>query len=799
MIFNYLKIAFRTIRRDKFYAIINISGLALGLAISIIIMLFVKDELSFDKHHSKADQIYRAIMVWGKQNGQGQQMPIGPYRLKPALDTDFPQIAKSARLVDYSGSLITYEEKNYVQDHAFFADPELFEMFDFQFLKGDPATALSEPFSVVISESTARKIFGDKNPIGQSLEFRSEGFLKVTGVYKDLPNNTHLNMEALVSMASAPRVFNQLVLNNWGEGSSYTYMLLEDAESVASIETQLPDFIEKNLGEGASEGVGIELQKMTDIHLHSNLPGEIQANSDIKYIYISVSIAIFIILLACINYMNLATARSIKRSLEIGVRKTLGAPRTALIKQFLSESTVISFLGLLFALVLVLLTLPAFNNFVEKSLSLDISQNVDILLGAFILTLGVGLLSGSYPALYLSKFGVTRVFRESKNTSQSSTLRKVLVSFQFFISVTLIFATVVVFQQWNFLKNKDLGINRENLIMVRIPDLDQYQALKSQLLQDPSVLSVGGSNKQLTGRLGSNLGFKAEQFEPDPNGRTSIKIVTTDHDFFKTLEVDFVAGRDFSRQYGSDDTSAFILNQAAVDFFGWDDPVGKRFETSEFNDGSWVARRGAVIGVVDNYNHESLYNTVEPVAYFISKTWLNWMTIRISGDNLRQTLAGIKDKWTQFASEELYEFSFLDDRIDEMYRAEERFFRIFTFFALMAIFIAGIGILGLSAFMATQRKKEISVRKVLGASVLDLSFLLIKEFAILLLVGYVIAVPVTYYFLQEWLAQFTYQIHIGWVPFMLAASVALIMTLISSGGQLLKAALANPVNALRSD
>ena len=799
MIFNYLKIAFRTIRRDKFYAIINISGLALGLAISIIIMLFVKDELSFDKHHSKADQIYRAIMVWGKQNGQGQQMPIGPYRLKPALDTDFPQIAKSARLVDYSGSLITYEEKNYVQDHAFFADPELFEMFDFQFLKGDPATALSEPFSVVISESTARKIFGDKNPIGQSLEFRSEGFLKVTGVYKDLPNNTHLNMEALVSMASAPRVFNQLVLNNWGEGSSYTYMLLEDAESVASIETQLPDFIEKNLGEGASEGVGIELQKMTDIHLHSNLPGEIQANSDIKYIYISVSIALFIILLACINYMNLATARSIKRSLEIGVRKTLGAPRTALIKQFLSESTVISFLGLLFALVLVLLTLPAFNNFVEKSLSLDISQNVDILLGAFILTLGVGLLSGSYPALYLSKFGVTRVFRESKNTSQSSTLRKVLVSFQFFISVTLIFATVVVFQQWNFLKNKDLGINRENLIMVRIPDLDQYQALKSQLLQDPSVLSVGGSNKQLTGRLGSNLGFKAEQFEPDPNGRTSIKIVTTDHDFFKTLEVDFVAGRDFSRQYGSDDTSAFILNQAAVDFFGWDDPVGKRFETSEFNDGSWVARRGAVIGVVDNYNHESLYNTVEPVAYFISKTWLNWMTIRISGDNLRQTLAGIKDKWTQFASEELYEFSFLDDRIDEMYRAEERFFRIFTFFALMAIFIAGIGILGLSAFMATQRKKEISVRKVLGASVLDLSFLLIKEFAILLLVGYVIAVPVTYYFLQEWLAQFTYQIHIGWVPFMLAASVALIMTLISSGGQLLKAALANPVNALRSD
>ncbi|GJM36125.1 MAG: ABC transporter permease [Saprospiraceae bacterium] len=797
MLFSYLKVALRNISKQKFYSFINILGLAIGLAICLLIMLFIKDELSYDKHHSKADRIYRALMVWGKQHGEGQQSPIGPYRLLPALQTDFPELEQVARIVSASGTLVTYENVDYQEDRMFFADPAIFDIFDYELIQGDKKTALLEPATMILSESTAKKYFGQENPMGKSLIVDGDNNIKVTGVFKDFPNNTHLSSDIFISMETGKGVFNQLVLNNWGEGSSYTYMLLPENVSAEHIAARMPAFIEKNMGEGSSEGVAIELQKMTDIHLHSNLPGEIQANSDIRYIYISSAIALFILLLASINYMNLATARSIKRAMEIGVRKTLGAPRSALIGQFLSESVVIASFGLMAGFFLALFALSAFNSFMDKELTLNLLENPDILLFFVGITLLLGLISGSYPAFYLSSFQAIGAIKENFSQGGSGFLRKFLVVFQFAISVILIFATVVVFTQWDFLRHKDLGMNQENLIMVPIPDLDQYQAVKTQLQANPNILSVGASNKILTGRLSSNLGFKAEQYEPDPNGRNSIKIVTTDHDFLKTLEVQFVAGRNFSREFVSDDTSAFILNQAAVDLIGWEEPIGKWFETNEFNDGTWVPRTGKVIGVVKNYNHESLYNDVQPVVYYVSKTWLNWMTLRLSGNDVSGTLADVKAKWVQFAPEELYDFSFLDDRIDEMYRTEQRFFSIFTFFTFLAIFIAGMGILGLSAFMAEQRTKEIGVRRVFGASTGHLVFLLTKEFSKLLVIGFVISAPIAYWLLEDWLQDFTYRIQIGWVPFAVAALVAMVMTFLTSGFQSLRAAMGSPVEALK--
>ncbi|MCB0630140.1 MAG: ABC transporter permease, partial [Lewinella sp.] len=323
MFFNYLKVALRNINKQKFYSAINILGLAIGLAICLLIMLFIKDELSYDQHHSKADRIYRALMVWGMHGGnEGMRSPIGPYRLQPALKTDFPELEQVIRIVSASGSLVTYENMDYQEDRMFFADKELFDVFDYELIHGDKATALAEPFTVILSESTAHKYFGDENPMGKSLIVDEDNNVQVTGVFKDMPENTHLNADIFISMETGKSVFNQLVLNNWGEGSSYTYLLLPENMTAEHVAARFPEFIEKNMGEGRSEGIGIELQKMTDIHLHSNLPGEIQANSDIRYIYISAAIALFIILLACINYMNLATARSIKRALEIGVRKT---------------------------------------------------------------------------------------------------------------------------------------------------------------------------------------------------------------------------------------------------------------------------------------------------------------------------------------------------------------------------------------------------------------------------------------------------------------------------------------------
>lgn len=799
MLFNYFKLALRNITRQKFYAIINILGLAIGLAICLLILLFVKDELSYDQHHSKADRIYRMNMVWGNHGGEGRQSPIGPYRLQPAIKTDFPELEHVVRFSPSNGSLVAYGDKQYQEERLFLADKDLFDIFDYELVSGDKNTALAEPFTMVLSETTAKKYFDTENPMGKTLKVDGDNEVMVTGIFKDMPETTHFSSDAFISMETGKSVFNQLVLNNWGEGCCYTYITLPEGQTPESIEERIPEFLEKNMGEGSSEGVGIKLQKMTDIHLHSNLRGEIQANSDIRYIYISVAIALFIILIACINYMNLATARSIKRAMEIGVRKTLGAPRTSLMYQFLSESVLVAIFALILGYMLAQISLPAFNAFMEKKLTLNPVSNPDIFGWFLAVTLLVGFIAGSYPAFYLSSFSAKKVFQENFRQGSSGVLRKVLVVFQFAISIVLILATIVVYNQWNYLQNKDLGINRENLIMVPIPDLDQYQSLKNQLLQNPDILSVGASNKRLTSRLSSNLGFKAEQFEPDPKGGNSIKIVTVDHDFLNTLQVDFAEGRDFSKKIGTDDTLAFVLNKAAVEKIGWEEPLGKWFETNEFYQGTWRPRRGNIIGVINDYNHESLYEDIAPVCYYVSNSWLNWMTLRLSGQNMASTLAYVKDQWVQFGTEELYTYNFMDDRIAEMYRTEERFFNLFTFFTILAIFIAGLGILGLSAFMAEQRTKEIGVRKVMGATTGDLVYLLSKEFSKLVVVGFIIAAPVGYILLSNWLQDFTYRVNMGWAPFVIAGVLAMIVAWVTSGFQSLKAALANPVEALKNE
>ncbi len=797
MLLNYIKLAFRNIYRQKFYAAINILGLAIGLAICLLILLFVKDELSYDQHHANADRIYRMNMVWQKQNGQGIESPIGPYRLQPAVKTDFPELQHVVRISPTYGILVVYGEKRYQEERIFFADQNLFDIFSYELTSGDKATALTEPFSIILSESTAEKYFGQENPIGRTLKLRGENEVKVTGVFKDMPETTHFTSDGFLSMETGKSVFNQLVLNNWGEGSCYTYLLLPEGQTPDRIEARIPDFLEKNMGEGSSKGVGISLQKMTDIHLHSNLPGEIQANSDIRYIYISVAIALFIILIACINYMNLATARSVKRAMEIGVRKTLGAPRKSLMYQFLSESVLVALFAFILGYALAQVSLSAFNAFMNKNLTLNPVANPDIAFWFLAVALLVGLIAGSYPAFYLSSFSAIKVFRENLRQGSSGLLRKVLVVFQFAISIALILATVVIYKQWNYLQNKDLGINRENLIMVPIPDLSQYQSLKNQLLQNPDILAVGASNKQLTNRLSSNLDFQAEQFEPDPNGGNSIKIVTVDYDFFNTLQVDFAEGRNFSKENGTDDTLAFILNQAAVEKIGWEEPLGKSFETSEFYQGTWRPRKGRVIGVINNYNHESLHEKIAPVCYFVSESWLNWMTLRLSGQNMPATLSYIKDQWSQFGSEELYSFNFMDDRIAEMYRTEERFFTLFTFFTILAIFIAGLGILGLSSFLAEQRTKEIGVRKVMGATTGNIVYLLSKEFSVLVMIGFVLAAPIGYFFMENWLQDFTYRVSMGWLPFLVAGGLTMAVAWLTSGIQSLKAALTNPVEALK--
>lgn len=796
MLFNYLKVAFRNLLRQKGYSVINILGLAIGLGVCLLILLFVKDELSFDKHHANADRIYRVVTDWNP-GSKNSQFPMNSYRLAPALKTDFPELERVVRLSP-TGGIVTYEDKEYQEEEMFFADEDIFELFDFELLNGQTDKVLVEPNTIVLSETIAEKYFGKADPIGKVLNFNNEFDATVTGIFRDFEHNNHFIADAFISMETGKQVFNQLVLNNWGEISQYTYLLLPPQMDPAHIDSRFPVFIEKNMGEGRSEQVAMFLQPMLDIHLKSSMRGEIGQNGSIRNIYISSAIALFIILIACINYMNLATARSIKRAKEIGVRKTLGAGRYALIRQFLSESILLALLAFLLSLGLVQLSLPAFNAFVEKSLSISPFASLDTLAWFLLLTLGIGLLAGSYPAFYLSSFQAVQVFRErSLKDSASGLLRKFLVVFQFGISIVLIIGTLIIYEQWNFLRNKDLGYEKENLLFVPIPSLTQYESLKTQLAQNPNIVNVTASNKRLTNALSSNLGFDAENFEQDENNRTSIKIVTVDHDFMKTLQTNLVAGRDFSKEFGSDDTEAFILNEAAVKMIGWEEPIGKWFKTSEFNNGAWAERTGKIIGVVADFNMESLYNDIQPVVYYVSKTWLNWMTIRVNNTNTPQTIEYIKDKWVQYGSEQGFEYAFMDDRIDELYRSEARYFQLFTIFTMMAIFIGSLGIFGLSAFTAEQRTKEIGIRKVFGASVGNIVVLLSKEFTRLVLFGFLVAAPVAYLIMNRWLNDFTYRIDIGWWPFIISGLMAFVVAWITAGFQSVRAAVANPVKSLR--
>jgi putative ABC transport system permease protein len=799
MLTSHLKVALRNLLRQKFYAIINIFGLAVGLAICLLILLFVRDELSYDNYHSKAGRIYRIVTEWKNPRGEGMYTPMNEYRLATALETDFPEFEGVIRFGPARGSgLVEYEDQQYQETRIFLVDAGVFDVFDFELLKGNPATALKEPFSILLSESTATKYFGDEEPVGEILRFDGQLDGTVTGVYRDFPRNSHFTADFLISMETGKQVYNQLVLNNWGELSQYIYVLLPQQVNPADVEARFPAFLEKNVQEGASNSRALFLQPLRDIHLRSNYYAEIEANGNIRNIYIASAIALFIILIACINYMNLATARSVRRAMEIGVRKTMGAMRGALMGQFLIESVLLALIAFLFSLALARLALPGVNAFTEKSLTMSPLDHPGTYLAFLGLVLGVGVLAGSYPAFYLSSFRIARVFQEkSLKNSSSGALRKVLVVFQFAISVVLIIGTIIIFNQWSFLRDKELGYNRDNLVLVPIPGTSNYQSLKQQLEQHPNIISVGASNKQLTGALSSNLGFQAEGYEPASTEIQSIKVVTVDHDFLKTLQVNFAGGRDFSRAFGADAAEGFVLNQAAVRMIGWDEPVGKWFQTNEFYQGAWRERRGKVIGVIEDLNMESLYEEIAPVVYFVSDTWLNWMTIRIGGNDVPGAIDYLREKWTQFGSIQLFDYTFLDDRIAEMYRNEERFFRMFIVFTFLAIFIAGLGILGLSSFTAEQRAKEIGVRKVFGATVGNIVALLLREFTFLVLAGFVAAAPVAWFLMNRWLNDFNYRIDIGPQPFLLAGAMAVAVAWFTAGVQSARAAMANPVKALR--
>ncbi len=800
MIKNYIVTALRNLVRQKAYSIINILGLGIGLMACLFIVLYIYDEFQYDRHHSKGRDIYRMVVEYKSPTGELFPIPIQAYRLRDALQTEFPEMEKVTRVTMPYETTFEYDKNKYRLKLSA-VDDDYFDMFNLEMIAGDKYSALEGPDNIMISRSSAEKLFGNSEAMGKMVDLHTPMGtfpVRITGVFKDFPRTAHLHLDALFSTRVTDNIFNDRQLNNWGEGTAYVYVLIPGYTNIAGLQERFPDFVEKARGEGSSESVSYRLQPLFDIHLKSNLRYEAEANGDIRYIYIFGTAALFILLIAAFNYMNLSTARSIKRSREVGIRKVTGASKIQLIAQFLGEAIVFTFFAMWVAVLLAELLLPYFNNLSGKELDIKIFDNWKLLLTLLFTSVIIGIFSGTYPAFFLSRFKPVNSLSGTTDDvkTPNSTLRKSLVVLQFSISIVLIISTIVIFAQWKHMSNAKLGINPENVVVMPVPSED-YRVFKEEIQKNPDVISVSALNKKPTRELSSNLSFKAEGMEDNPDA--SIKIVTVDWDFFETIGNKIVEGRSFDRKFSSDERDGFILNEAAVEYIGWDEPVGKWFETYTLDSAgvNWVTRRGTVLGVAENFYFESLHNEIKPVVYFIQENWINWMIVRISGQDMQNTISFMGDKWNEFNTEEEFRYSFYDEDIHNLYFNERRVFKLFIAFAILAVFIASLGILGLVSFTAEQRTREIGIRKTMGATVPVIIRLLTFDFLKLVLLANIIAWPVAWYFMRRWLQDFPMRIDLGIWVFLASALLAALIALLTTFYQAWRAASKNPAAALK--
>jgi len=801
MLRNYLLIAVRNIVRQKAYSIINISGLAIGIMSCLLILMYVTDELSYDRFHKKGDRIYRLFFNYTSPNGESFTHAIGPYRLADELADRFPEIEESVRLSFTSPMELRYEEVSFVEDNVMLADSNIFQVFSIDVQAGDPATALTEPFTCMVSAEVAAKFFGQENPVGKSLEIDTPlgtSEIRITGVFGTFPQNSHIKPDVLGSMSTAEYMYNDRQKYNWGEGTVAYYVLLPQGIPKEELEAKFPELIREIYDdEEASEFLKFWLQPLYDTHLKSNLRFDFEPHGDLATVVIFSIVALFILIIATINYMNLSTARSARRAKEVGLRKLAGGQRSQLIGQFLAESTSMVFLAMVLALILAHFLIPFFNTLSGKSFEPNALFNWRILLILLVATPAIGTLAGSYPSFVLSSFRpIKALYRDTGGVRSGFTLRKILVVLQFSISITLIVSTLVIYFQWRHLSHMDLGINPEQVVLVSRP-ANGYETFKQEVLKNPQVRFVSSSNKRPAGRLTSNLSFTAEGL-PEDAGK-SIKIVTVDFDFFETLENNMVAGRSFSKEYSMDSVSTFILNETAVRDIGWEDPIGKWFQTSTLDPetNNWKDRRGIVVGVAEDFHFESVHNTIQPVCFFVDRYWVSWMSIKIGMEEVESTLTFLEEEYMKVDPEGNFEYSFYENELEALYLQERRFFRLFIIFAALAILIASLGILGLASFSVEQRTREIGIRKVSGSSGGSIILLISREFSILVLIANLFAWPVAWYFMRNWLMDFPLRIKLGFHFFILAALLALLIAMITVIFQGRRAALMDPSRALR--
>ncbi|MXX03533.1 MAG: FtsX-like permease family protein [Gemmatimonadetes bacterium] len=791
MLKSYLNIAIRHMAREKGYTAINVLGLAVGMICAMLIFLYVSFELSYDRYHEKADRLYRVAV-----NNDARTPPA----LGPALQEDFPEIQGFVRLLPTTGTWIMKHEGNiYYENRVYWADNALLDLFTFPLIRGDSRTALEAPYAVVISEDTARKYFGEENPMGKTI-VADNGFmmLTVTGVMENTPQNTHFQADFFISLTSA----SQEDLGYWSWINFYTYIVLPEGHSHAAIEERLPAFVTRHIGEGLRERGGsfeLFLQPVTDIHLHSNLEHETGANSDITYVYILSAIALFILSVACINFINLSIARFAGRTREVGLRKVFGAYRFQLIRQFLGESVLVTSMALVIALAAISLISPYFDSFAGKPVTTEFAGSgfwwLVLPAGALL----VGLLSGSYPAMLLSALQPVQSVKGGPQLAAAGGLsRKILVVIQFTISIAMIISTGILFNQMAYLQSKHLGFDKDQVIVIPTINvvLDKFQPWKEALLQHTGVAGVTHSNSLpgLEGNIGQVSTGTIQRADDPGNIRHDVQGLNVGLDFVETLGMELLAGRSHSGAMSRDSEALnIVINETTQRVLGWNTPAAAIGKEVLFGRG-WT---GTVIGVVRDFHFRSLHLKIEPLVLFLGGGL--HLTVRLHPGDPGQTLDYIESQWLRMFPDIPFAYTFLDENIERLYRSEVRIGYVFGVFALVAVFLACLGLFALVSFTMERRTREIGVRKALGASIQQVLALLSGEFVGLVLIANVFAWPAAWLIMQRWMESFAYRTEIGWEIFFLSGVTALLITLVTIGYRVVRTALANPADVLRNE
>jgi len=785
---NYLKVTLRNIQKHKGYSFINLTGLAMGMVCCIFILLWVQDELSYDKFHIHGREIYRVVKE-ERHTEEIVQSGLTPPPLAAALKENFPEILKSTRFGSWERRLISYGEKHFNERGYYHVDPDFFEMFSFPFVKGDPSTAFSEPYSIVITEAMAVKYFGDGDPIGEILNVNHQFDVTVTGVILNIPMNSSLQFDFLSPFQILLKEFiGEGNSDNWNFNSFSTYVQIPENYSTQAMRPKLYDYLQQRDVENRDH---LFIQPLHQLHLHSHLEHDIDGRGDIKYVWIFTLLAFLILLIACINFMNLTTARAAQRAREVGLRKVIGARRSQLIKQFFGESVFMAFCALILAGVVGEMLLSQFNQMTGKSLTLHLTGNLTLYIGAVIIVMITSVVAGSYPALLLSSFRPAKVLKGTLQAAGSNLkFRKILVIIQFSLSVFLIISTFVISQQMKYIRNIDLGIEKEHIIHIRLHgnELTQrYSAIKNEMLRLPDVLFVTASLALPTDIR--NSPGSPDWEAKDPNNDMQIKADFVDYDYIEMFNIQMVAGRAFSKSYATDDSAAYIVNQEAVRQMGLEDPVGKRF--------SFWGRPGNIVGVMKNFHFQPLHHDIKPIVFKIFPSWFRRIYVKVKSGDLSQAISAIEKTWKHLNPGYPFEYQFLDENYDQLYREEKRLGTLFNTFTFLAVFIACLGLFGLASFMTEQRTKEIGIRKVLGASASGIICLLSKEFSKWVLMANLLSWPVAYFIMDKWLQGFAYRTKVGWFVFIISCLISLFVAMTTVAYQAVKVALANPIKALK--